>query len=448
MDLRARIDTSPLSRTQLGIIGICVVLNMMDGFDVLALAFSASAISDEWDLSGAALGVLLSSALFGMALGSIVISQFADVIGRRRTILWCAVVITLGMALTAASTGYEMMLTVRFITGLAIGTLQACLNVVVSEYSSAKTRPTAISFFTAGQPIGGVLGGILAGVLLAQFGWRAVFVFGAMATAIMILIVARALPESIDFLVTRRREGDLQELNRIVRRMGHNPLAQMPARPAAQPTAAGRWRQIFAGRTGVNTLLLGGAFFMLMSGFYFANSWTPKLVTEAGFSIEAGVQAGVLFSAGGVIGSLVFGILAARWGLKRTLVIVFLLAGATFAAYAMFVTTLPLALGIAAGLGMLTSAAMAGMFAMGPASYAPETRATAVGLIIGVGRVGAILSPIIVGGLLDQNWTPGSLYYLFVLPMVIGATVIIGVKAHRTRLSAPQAPPAKAALTR
>lgn len=447
MDLRERIDASPLSRTQVSIIGICVVLNMMDGFDVLALAFSASAVSAEWGLSGAELGVLLSSALFGMALGSIVISQLADVIGRRRTILWCTTVIALGMALTAASTGYEMMLAVRFITGLAIGTLQACLNVMVSEYSSAKARPTAISFYTAGQPIGGVLGGILAAILLAQFGWRAVFVFGAIVTALMIPIVARALPESIDFLVTRRRDGDLTELNRIVRRMGHEPLAELPVRPP-RPTAAGRWGQVFAGRTGVNTLLLGTGFFMLMGGFYFANSWTPKLVTEVGFSVEAGVQAGVLFSAGGIIGSLAFGVLAARWGLKRTLATVFLLAGIMFAAYAMFVNSLPLALAIAAGLGMLTSAAMAGMFAMGPASYAPETRATAVGLIIGVGRIGAILSPIIVGGLLDQNWTPGALYYLFVLPMVIGATAIIGVRAHRTRMTAPQTPAEEAALTR
>lgn len=77
MDLRNRIDAAPMSRAQLWIIGVCVALNMSDGFDVLAMAFSASSISNEWDLSGAQLGLLLSAALFGMAAGSIFVSQIA-----------------------------------------------------------------------------------------------------------------------------------------------------------------------------------------------------------------------------------------------------------------------------------------------------------------------------------------------------------------------------------
>lgn len=427
MDIKSRIDAAPMTRPQIMIIGICVTLNMLDGFDVLALAFSASAISAEWGLSGAQLGVLLSAALLGMAAGSIFVSQIADVIGRRRTILICAVVITIGMGLSAAATGYTMLLLVRIITGLAIGTLQACLNVFVAEYSSAKRRPVAISFYTAGQPIGGALGGIVAAVLLANFGWRSVFLFGAAATAVMIFIVLRFLPESIDYLVTRRPPGALEKLNAILTRLGHAVVAELPT-VGPRSSVSGRWKDILSGATGIKTLLLGTAFFMLMAGFYFANSWTPKLVAASGFSPSDGVQAGVMFSAGGIAGALLFGPLAARFGVRPMLITTFVLTSGAFAAYALSMGSLGTAFAAAALLGLLTSAAMSGMFSLGPAYYSPEVRATGVGFIIGVGRVGAIISPIVVGTLLDGGWAPHNLYYLFLVPMLLAAGSVIALR--------------------
>lgn len=444
MDIKSRIDAAPMTRPQVMIVSICVMLNMLDGFDVLALAFSASAISEEWSLSGAQLGVLLSAALLGMAVGSMFVSQIADIIGRRRTILLCTVVITIGMALSAAATGYTMLLVVRVITGVAIGTLQACLNVFVAEYSSAKRRPVAISFYTAGQPIGGALGGIIAGVLLVNFGWRSVFLFGAIATAVMVLVVLRALPESIDYLVTRRPPGALEKLNKILTRLGHPTVAEVPtAGPRA--SVAGRWKDVLTGPTGIRTVLLGTAFFMLMGGFYFANSWTPKLVTASGFTAADGVQAGVMFSLGGIAGALLFGPLASRFGVRPMLMTTFVLAGGAFAAYALSVGgSLGAALAAAAVLGLLTSAAMAGMFSIGPTYYSPEVRATGVGFIIGVGRVGAIISPIVVGTLLDGGWAPGTLYYLFLAPMLVAAVAVLALRNRtldRSQTTTPQVVP-------
>ena len=423
MSLTQRIQSAPMSRTQYAVVALCVAMNMLDGFDVLALAFSSTAIADEWQLSGGQLGVLLSSALLGMAIGSALVSQVADVIGRRTTILACGALITVGMALSAAATGYEMLLAVRVVTGVAIGTLQACLNVLVSEYSSARHRPTAISFYTAGQPIGGTLGGILAGVLLSSLGWRSVFAFGAVATGVLVLVVWRVLPESMDYLISRRPPRALERLNVILARIGHDPVAELPASVAVRSTRA-RWSAVLVGRAGLVTLALGLAFFMLMAGFYFANSWTPQLVVLNGFLPADGVQAGVMFSLGGIAGSLLFGPVASRLGVRPTLVAAFALAGAAFAGYAASMGSLAVAFTLAAALGAMTSAAMAGMFSVGPMYYDGATRATGVGLIIGLGRVGAIVSPIVAGRLLDTGWEPGQLYYLFVIPMLVGAAAI------------------------
>ncbi|MCK9795925.1 MFS transporter [Isoptericola sp. 4D.3] len=444
MNLKERVESAPMSRTQYAVISLCVAMNMLDGFDVLALAFSSAAIADEWQLTGGQLGVLLSSALLGMAIGSALVSQVADVVGRRTTILACGLVISVGMGLSAVATGYEMLLVVRVLTGLAIGTLQACLNVLVAEYSSARHRPTAISFYTAGQPIGGTLGGILAGVLLASLGWRSVFAFGALATAVLMVVVWRVLPESIDYLTSRRPRGALDRLNAILARIGQPPEPELPPATPARTTTA-RWRDVLAGRAGLVTASLGLAFFMLMAGFYFANSWTPQLVVLNGFAESDGVRAGVTFSMGGIVGSLGFGPVAARLGVRPALVGSFLLAGAAFAGYATSMSSLVTAFALAAALGAMTSAAMAGMFSVGPMYFGAAARATGVGLIIGLGRVGAIVSPIVAGRLLDTGWEPGQLYYLFVVPMVVGAAAIALLR--RAAVAGAPAPAATAAPT-
>nr|WP_218680756.1 MFS transporter [Rhodococcus qingshengii] len=435
MDIKQKIETSPMQPIQFAVVAVCVLLNMLDGFDVLALAFSASHISDEWSLTGAQLGLLLSAALFGMAIGSMVVSQVADIIGRRRTIIICALVVSAGMALSAVATGFTFLLVVRIFTGLAIGTLQACLNVMVAEYASAKHRSTAISFYTAGQPIGGTVGGIIAGILLVQFDWRAVFVFGAVATLVVAVLAIAVLPESIDYLISRRPHDALTRINSIMAKLHQPALDAMPEKSTVPNTAKTRWTSIVAGPSLVTTALLGFAFFVLMAGFYFANSWTPKLLVDSGFTAADGVQAGVLFSAGGIVGALIFGPIAMRLGVRRSLTVLFVLAGAAFVVYALSVDALTSAYIAAALLGLLTSAVMAGMFTIGPMYYEPEVRATAVGLIIGIGRIGAIISPIVAGRLLDADWAPGTLYYLFAVPLLAGAVAIFAMRSRRPVLT-------------
>lgn len=435
MDIREKIESSPMQPIQFGVVAVCVLLNMLDGFDVLALAFSASHISDEWSLTGAQLGLLLSAALFGMAIGSMVVSQVADIIGRRRTIIICAFVVSAGMALSAIATGFTFLFVARLVTGLAIGTLQACLNVMVAEYASAKHRSTAISFYTAGQPIGGTIGGIIAGVLLSQYDWRAVFVFGSAATLAVAVLALAVLPESLDYLVSRRPKNALDRTNAILIKLHQPVLDVMPEKSNVPNTARTRWRGILTGPSLATTALLGFAFFVLMAGFYFANSWTPKLLVDSGFTASDGVQAGVLFSAGGIVGALIFGPVAMRLGVRRALTILFALAGIAFVVYALSVDALASAFVAAAVLGLLTSAVMAGMFTIGPMYYEPEVRATAVGLIIGIGRIGAIISPIVAGRLLDADWAPGALYYLFAAPLIAGALAVFAMRTRRPVLA-------------
>ncbi|HXF01589.1 MAG TPA: MFS transporter, partial [Arthrobacter sp.] len=351
-------------------------------------------------------------------------SSVADVIGRQKTLVIGAAVVAVGMLVSAFAPGYGVLVVLRFITGLAVGTLQATANVLASEFSNAKRRSTALALVSIGQPIGGVLGGMATGALITAFGWRSAFLFGAAITVIMIPFIWKAVPESVDFLLVRRPENALQRINKVLRRIDQPAVGELPALPEAPAKKKSRFADVLTGVNARRTILISLAYFILMASFYFANSWTPKLVTASGFSQQDGITAGVLFSVGAIIGAVVLGAFGARFPMRKVLAVFFVIGGLTFGAFSLSTGSLAGALFAAALVGFGSNAPIAGMLAISPTYYTSEVRGTALGLVIGMGRVGAIASPIIAGALMDGGWQPTDLYFLFIIPMLIGAVVI------------------------
>ena len=132
VDLKSVVDERPMARFQWLAVGICIVLNMIDGFDVLVMAFTASSVSAEWGLNGAQIGLLLSAGLFGMAAGSLFIAPWADRYGRRPLILFCLLLSGAGMLLSALSQTPLQLALLRGLTGLGIGGILASSIVIAS----------------------------------------------------------------------------------------------------------------------------------------------------------------------------------------------------------------------------------------------------------------------------------------------------------------------------
>src|SRR5689334_7214478 len=103
MDIKSEIRNSPMSRFQVMAVAVCLVLIMIDGFDVLVMSFAAPALSAEWHVPPVQLGYLFSAGLFGMAIGSVFLTPLADRIGRRRLTLLCLAIISLGMILSVVT---------------------------------------------------------------------------------------------------------------------------------------------------------------------------------------------------------------------------------------------------------------------------------------------------------------------------------------------------------
>lgn len=422
--VRHAVDDDAMSGFQVRAIGLCVVLNMLDGFDVLVMAFTASEVAREWRLSGAQLGVLLSAGLFGMAGGSLFIAPWADRFGRRAITLLCLTVITAGMTASALSRSPTQLTALRVLTGIGVGGILASLNVITSEYSSPRWRSTAISLQVTGYPIGATVGGTIAAFLITAYGWRSAFLFGAAASLLMIPVVIRGLPESMDFLLARQPVDALTRLNALRGRMGRAPLAGLPVRRADERAGGHPLGRLFAGGAASSTLLIWSAFFLVMFSFYFVTSWTPKLLVAAGLSTRQGITGGVLLNLGGIAGGTLFAYLAPRVPLQRLAAACLAATAVSVALFGVYAASLRVAFPIALAIGVFLFGSMVGLYAAVPLLYPAAIRTTGVGWAIGIGRIGAILAPLVAGVLVDGGWATAWLYLAFALPLVLAVASV------------------------
>lgn len=440
MNLRARIDAAAMTPYQWMVVALCVLLNCLDGFDVMAMAFTASSLTEEFALSGSELGVLLSAGLVGMAVGSLALAPVADVIGRRPLILISVGLATLGMLLSAVAPSAVLLGLARVVTGLGVGGILASTNVIASEYASARWRGLAIGLYTAGYGIGATLGGVAARGMLADLGWRSVFVAGGVATGIALILLVVLLPESVDFLVQRRPRQAVERINRILGRLGQPAITSDALEAAPRPTTRHR-----SGNPGVllgadlrrSTLLIWVAFLATMFGFYFVNSWTPQLLVTSGMSEADAVTAGMMLALGGTAGSVLYGLVASRLDSRLVLIGFTVLSALTMVVFITSTALLTVALIIGVLVGALINGCIAGLYTITPAVYGTEIRSTGMGWAIGIGRIGAILSPMLAGRLLDASWTPVNLYVGAAVVVAISAVALLFLRTGRAARTVP-----------
>jgi MFS family permease len=158
----AVIDDNPMNARQWIVVVLMILLNALDGFDVLSSAFAAPGISIEWGIPRSELGIVLSAELIGMGFGSILLGSLADKIGRKSDMLVCLVIMAAGMYMAHAAETVPGLTVWRFVTGLGIGGMLAATNAVTAEVSSKSARSVAMALYVIGYPIGGVIGGFAA----------------------------------------------------------------------------------------------------------------------------------------------------------------------------------------------------------------------------------------------------------------------------------------------
>ena len=422
-DPRQALREGGMTSFQVVVVVICVVLNMVDGFDVLAMSFTAPLVAREWGVEPAALGVLLSAGLVGMGTGAIFISPIADVIGRRTVIILSTIIMSLGMFASAATNNVPELWICRFVTGLGIGGVLASGNTLLAEYAPTRWRDFTISMMVIGYPAGAIVGGTVFAYLVSEYGWRSAFLFGGTASTLMLPFIVLYLPESLDFILTRRRGNALAQVNAVLRRLGRPPLTALPGIPREE-TATKAIVGVIEPRYFKGTVLMALSYFMLMFSFYFVLSWTPKNLVDLGFTVEQGIFALLLVNLGGIFGGLAFGYGTRRFNARTLTSWMLIVLFFTIVGLGMVQSGF-LPMMIAAFLvGFFLMGAMAGLYIIVPHVYPPNVRNTGTGLAIGFGRVGAMVGPPLAGLLIAAGWERFAYYSVLALPVLISAVAV------------------------
>ena len=429
MNLREKIDQSPMSMYQWAIVATAAIMNFLDGFDVLAIAFTATNISKDFALSKTEFGVLISAGLVGMVVGSMALAPLADKFGRRPILLLSVAFSAIGLCLSGFSGNPQILGASRILTGLGVGGILVGTNVITSEYSSKKWRSFAISIYAAGFGIGAMIGGIMAKSLQATYSWHAVYFAGAAMTFLVFIVLLIWLPESIDYLNSKQPSNAKIRLNRIAHRLGFSGEWELTERNHTVQTNL-PISQLFGKKYLRPTLLLWLSFFAIMFCFYFISSWTPALLKEAGMTVEESINVGMMISLGGAAGSVLYGLIASRWSARNVLILFTIASAIAILIFISASSNLSLAMACGVLVGALINGCISGLYTINPATYDAEIRNTGVGWAIGAGRAGSVLAPTVAGILLDAGWEKQTLYVAVAGVMLIATIALAFKKSH------------------
>jgi benzoate transport len=426
------IDNGKISRQQILVVALCMFFNMLDGFDIIAMAVVAGDVSREMMLPPDKVGWIFSFALAGMMAGAMLLAPISDIVGRRKVIVVSIIVVGVSILLTANATTLLEFIALRFISGLGAGVMLASQATLAAEYSPEKYRSLSVTFVTSGYALGAMFTSVAAGLILPDYGWRGMFWFGGATTLVMGLVAWLLIPESLKYLLERRPHDALQRINKILAKLKRDPLAEMPdITPQQQKQSPGMVQvmaQLLAKEHRKVTLTLWTTFFLAFSALYFLLSWIPMLVEDAGFSKADAREAFFLFNLGGVIGVWILGILSTRWKLTNIVFTLMFSASIFMVIFAAIPGDIDLLLTLIFIIGLLQQGGFTGLYAAAAKAYPTSMRSTGIGWSIGLGRFGAVAGPAVAGYQIAGGLDMAANFYIFAVPLAVSA--IIAYRLH------------------
>jgi len=416
------------------VVAICICILALDGYDVMSIAFAAPGITAEWGISKATLGVILSLELVGMAVGSILLGGFADSRGRRPTMLLGLFILTGGMIFAGLAPNIYVLGAARIFTGIGIGGLLATVAATSSDFCNDKNRSLAVTLVAGGFAFGIYLGATFLAPLLKLYDWRVTFYLGAFLSFIFIPITYYFVPETISYLERKRPKGALERIQKIMRDLGHPVPEEMPARTEQKNDSVGISSLFKSGMMPI-TLILIFAYLANIGTYYYFVKWIPTIVTDLGYTASQATQVLGVISLGGVLGSIGMSIIT-RFVPIRSLVFICLICAAIgVGLFPKFMDSLESMKQIGFITGAFIFAAISSFFGLFSASFPSSLLGSGSGVVLGFGRGGAILGPIIPGLLFTAGLALESVALIMAAGSFVAGILILFLRNQKREIS-------------
>ena len=389
-------------------VAICFLIAVIEGLDIQAAGIAAAGIREHFGLDSSQLGVFFSAGILGLLSGALVGGRFADRIGRKKVLIWSTAVFAVFTLCTVWVNSFNSLLAVRFLAGAGLGGAMPILITLASEAVSPQNRGRAVGLMYCGMPVGAA---ILSLIAATEFGanWKNVFYLGGLLPILAIPLMMLFLPESKEYLKAQNKTA-----------------AELAVAPQ------GSFKDLFNSDNLLRTLCIWVSYFFTLMVVYIMLSWLPSLFMELGFTRKDGSTAQFYFMVTATLGTIILGMLTDRW--KKAYVILLMYGG---------ILAGLLALNGASSLNqMYMAAALAGAFvigcqgvlyAFGSIVYPTEVRGTGVGVASAVGRIGAMLGPVIAGQLLTAGFGAAGVITAAIPCIIISALCMLFL-VNRTKV--------------
>jgi MFS family permease len=376
---------------------------MLDGMDVMLYAFALTAIQKEFGLSSAVAGSVASVTLFASAFGGAFAGVLADRYGRARILVYSILLYSVFTGMTATATSFGALALWRMLVGFGLGAEWSAGSVLVAETWPAEHRGKAIGLTQSGWAIGYLMAALLAALILPHYGWRPLFVVGAVP-ALLTVWIRRHIPEPEIWRNTKSSQA---------RGERQTPLSAILKPPLVQ-------------RTVIATLLSTSLLFAYWGLF----TWIPAYLSSpvakggAGLSIVQSSAWIVPVQVGAFLGYLLFGILADRFGRRPVLLVFVLGAAALVPLYGFAGRSQTVLLVLGPLIGFFGHGYFSVFGAMLAELFPSSIRATAQGIAYNSGRAVSALAPFLIGAVAGRFGIGAGLAFTSIFFLLGGVLVM------------------------
>ncbi|WP_329295369.1 aromatic acid/H+ symport family MFS transporter [Streptomyces pseudovenezuelae] len=411
------------------VVGLCWLAVLFDGLDMFIYGSVLPHLLETrtFGLTADTAGDLGSYATFGMLVGALVAGTVADRIGRKKLMVSCVILFSLASGVCALAGSVTVFGLGRTLAGVGLGGLLPTAISMVCDYAPRGRGALVIGLLMTAHHAGGILSAYVAKWLVDPVGWRAAF-WVCVLPLLFAPVLAKLLPESLSFLVAKGRGEE-------ARALAERYDVEVPA--ARTGSTADRWTslaKLFRGNEWIQTLLYWVASFGGLLLVYGVATWLPTLMRAEGYELGSALSFVVVFNLGGIVGMLVAGRAADRFGAPRISALWFALTAAGVFLLGVHMST-TVTMIVVFLTGVFLNSAQTMIYATVSIRSDADHRATAVGWTSGMGRFGAVFGPWLGGRLLASG--NGDWGFTAFAIAGLSSMVFIGIAALRSSRQEP-----------
>ena len=433
--LLQRLEALPVGSFHYKLLVITGLGWLFDAMDTGLIAFVLPVLGKEWGLSAGQMGAIGSIGLVGMAIGAVIAGSIADKFGRKAVFSATVILYSIATGLCAVSWSYESLLIFRFFVGFGLGGELPVAATLMSEYAPTNLRGRFIVLLESFWGVGWIAAACIAYLFIPVYGWHYAFIIGALP-AIYVFFIRLHMPESVRYLLSK---GKVEEAQKIVddleMRLGVKYRGDLKVTTDDTPTEKPKLKDLWSGKYLARTIMLWIVWFGIVYSYYGIFTWLPAIVYQQGFAFVKTFEYVLLITFAQLPGYFCAAWLVDKLGRKYTLSLFLCMSGVASYFFGQ-AQSAELIIFWGCVMSFFNLGAWGVVYTYTPELYPTAIRAMGSGWAAGVGRIGGMAAPLVVGMMIEAGSDMHTVFYMFASVFIIIAVTVfaLGVETKQKNL--------------